>query len=93
MRNLIIVLSEKEPDTKHICFEGGCPFHQQNQKKSSICRTLWENPPAHIDNPLASLCNYYDTKNVTIAEVDGDLLNDFFSLTEKEIEPYKEEPK
>lgn len=81
MRKLIIVLPEKAPDTKHICFEGGCPFHQPNQKNGSICKALWENPPAHIDNPLASLCNYYNTKDVTIMEVDGDVLDGLLSLS------------
>lgn len=26
MKKLVIILSEKAPDTKHICFEGGCPL-------------------------------------------------------------------
>lgn len=33
MKKLVIILPEKAPDTKHICFEGGCPFYQENQPK------------------------------------------------------------
>lgn len=74
MKKLVIILPEKAPDTKHICFEGGCPFYQENQPKKSICRELWENNPAHIANPLASLCDYYNTKDVTIVEAELNLL-------------------
>lgn len=36
MKKLVIILSEKAPDTKHICFEGGCPFYQANRQKSQF---------------------------------------------------------
>ena len=75
MKKLVIILPEKAPNTKHICFEGGCPFYQENQPKKSICRELWENNPAHIANPLASLCDYYNTKDVTIVEVESEWLD------------------
>lgn len=55
MKKLVIILSEKAPDTKHICFEGGCPFYQANQPEKSVCRALWKNPPTHVANPLATM--------------------------------------
>lgn len=75
MKKLVIILSEKAPDTKHICFEGGCLFYQANQPEKSVCRALWKNPPAHVANPLASLCNYYNTRDITIAEVESEWLD------------------
>lgn len=75
MKKLIIILPEKLPDTKHICFENGCPFFQKGQPDKSICNILWSNKPALINNSLASLCNYYDTHDITIAEVDSEQID------------------
>ena len=66
-KKLIIVLNEKTPDGKHRCNSDECPFFSSNQNKNSICYALWSTPPLER-NPLASLCNYYDTTDFYIIE-------------------------
>lgn len=75
MKKLVIILPEKLPDSKHICFESGCPFFQKGQPNKSICNILWSNKPGLANNSLASLCNYYDTRDITIAEVDSEQID------------------
>ncbi len=65
MKKLVIILDQKEPTTNHICNADGCPFYGDNK----ICQTLWGTPPSGRSK-LASLCNYYEVQNLTIAEVD-----------------------
>lgn len=67
---LVITMPAKEGDIKHICYEGGCPFFLQTKDGDMglICKTLWSTPPKG-KSQLASLCNYYDTKNITIEEL------------------------
>ena len=86
MRNLVIILPEKLPDTKHTCFKGGCPFFKKTQSdKKSVCDILWGTNPKHIANSLASLCNYYDTCDITLAEIDSEQLNAILNNCENAI--------
>jgi hypothetical protein len=73
-KKLIIVLDEKSPDSKHICNSEGCPFFTPNQHKNSFCYALWSTPPLGR-NPLASLCNYYDTTDFHVVETADEELN------------------
>ena len=71
-KKLIIIMDEKEPDIRHICNDGGCPFYNKNKwDDKNICKRLWNTPPEGKCT-LASLCNYYDTQNLTIAEICND---------------------
>lgn len=83
---LVIILPEKEPDTRHMCNAENCPFYQDGQPIESICYALWSNPPKGVTNPLASICNYYDTRNVKIVEVDSDALENL--IAEERIKEY-----
>lgn len=83
---LVITLPEKGPDTRHICNAENCPFYQDGQPIKSICYALWSNPPKGVTNPLASICNYYDTRNVKIVEVDSDALENL--IAEERIKEY-----
>ena len=68
---LVFIMKPKNRDTKHTCYEGGCPFYSKtsNGDMGAICKALWSTSPSG-KNSLASLCNYYDVKNLIIAEVD-----------------------
>jgi hypothetical protein len=67
---LVFVMKPKNGDTKHPCYEGGCPFYSTTSDgdMGAICKALWSTSPSG-KNSLASLCNYYDVKNLIIAEV------------------------
>lgn len=69
-KKLVITMPAKEGDIKHICYEGGCPFFSKTKDGDMglICKTLWSTPPKD-KSQLASLCNYYDTQNITIEEL------------------------
>jgi hypothetical protein len=66
-KKLIIVLDEKPSDVKHRCNSDECPFYNSGQNRNSVCYALWRTHPTG-QSPLASLCNYYDTKNLHIIE-------------------------
>ena len=64
---LMILFPAKERDDKHICFYGGCSLFS-GQKQEGLCEALWKSPSFRSRNPLASICNYYDTMKPTIIE-------------------------
>lgn len=51
------------------------PILSSKPPEKSVCRALWKNPPAHVANSLASLCNYYNTRDITIAKVESEWLD------------------
>lgn len=75
---LIIVMDEIEGGREdHICHdgEGGCLFYSNLPwTKDTMCKTLWKTPPIGRTS-LASLCRYYDTRNVHVIECRDEELN------------------
>lgn len=67
MKKLVMILNEKPGDTGHICYRGGCPFFT-GDKQDGVCLALWKTNPIG-KNSLASLCNYYNTRDFKIIEV------------------------
>ena len=73
-RILMILFPEKESDTKHVCYEGGCSLFTKGQ--GGLCHQLWSTPPKHLKGKMACMCNFYDTMSPTIVEADNMDIND-----------------
>lgn len=70
-RKLVLIMEPtKKDNTENFCNKS-CPFYSTtpNGDMGPLCKTLWGTAPKG-KNPLASLCNYYDVKHITVAEVD-----------------------
>jgi hypothetical protein len=84
-KKLVIIMDSKEGDTKHICNQKSCPFFSKTEDGDMgiLCEKLWTTPPKGKSS-LASLCNYYDVQNLTIAEAEGcETINQILELSEQ----------
>ncbi len=68
-KKLILIMDEKDPTTDHICYDGGCPFFASSFNETTVCYNLWNNSPGGMENKLACLCNFYDTRNIKMIEL------------------------
>lgn len=74
MAKLVIILDEKDPDTKHRCNEEECLFFQMTKDggMGPLCKTLWGTNSIRSKALMSCLCNYYNTSDINMVEVVDD---------------------